>query len=104
MTNRTFLITGGAGFFGGILKRSLLNKGFSCISIDLERDEDSHKFLTSVQGDIREIDTLNNIFSSRKIDGFFHCAAMLAHEIKDKTALWQSNVHGTANVARTEKV
>lgn len=30
---RKVLITGGSGFFGGILKRVLLDDGFSCVSI-----------------------------------------------------------------------
>ncbi len=97
--SRTILITGGAGFFGGILKRFLLKKGFACVSIDLERDADSHTRLSSVQGDITDAKTLDGLFGSRKIDAVFHCAAMLAHEVKDKTALWRSNVEGTANVA-----
>ena len=29
------LVTGGAGFFGDVLKRRLLEDGFDCVSIDL---------------------------------------------------------------------
>lgn len=41
------LVTGGAGFFGRILKRFLLDKGLSCVSIDVEPDDDSHDRLTT---------------------------------------------------------
>lgn len=99
MKTGTFLVTGGAGFFGGVLKRFLLEKGFSCVSIDLEPDDDSHPRLVSVRGDIRDRDTLDGVFGSAKIDAVFHCATMLAHEIKDRDALWTSNVNGTENIA-----
>ena len=34
-------MTGGSGFFGGVLKRRLLAEGFAVTNIDLVRDEDS---------------------------------------------------------------
>ena len=93
------LVTGGSGFFGGILKRVLLEKGFFCLSVDLEHDEGSHGNLISVQGDISDITIMEDIFCSQKITVVFHCAAMLAHDAKDKNTLWRSNVEGTANIA-----
>jgi nucleoside-diphosphate-sugar epimerase len=41
-TMQDILITGGAGFFGGILKRKLLGLGYRCVSFDLVHDEDRH--------------------------------------------------------------
>jgi len=102
--SETVLITGGAGFFGGILKRFLLERGFFCLSIDLEPDNDSHERLVSVQGDIRDTRTLDNLFDQNRIEAVFHCAAMLAHEVRDKTLLWQSNVKGTRNIAEMCRV
>lgn len=95
----TVLITGGAGFFGGILKRLLLKKGFDCVSIDIEADEDTHPRLTSVQGDLRDARMLDEICGSREIVAVFHCAAILAHEMNSKRELWSSNVTGTENIA-----
>jgi nucleoside-diphosphate-sugar epimerase len=39
------------------------------------------------------------MFGEHKFEGVFHCAAMLAHDVKDETLLWTSNVDGTRLVA-----
>jgi nucleoside-diphosphate-sugar epimerase len=96
---KSVLITGGAGFFGGLLKQSLLDRGYSCVSIDLEKDDASHSNLTAIQGDIRDMGTMLGLFERHKFDTVFHLAAILAHAVKDKNFLWSSNVDGTKNVA-----
>ena len=97
---REVLVTGGSGFFGGVLKRRLLEEGFAVTNIDLVRDEDAGaEGLTSVQGDIRDAGLLARVFAEHKFEGVFHCAAMLAHDVKDETLLWTSNVDGTRLVA-----
>jgi nucleoside-diphosphate-sugar epimerase len=89
------LVTGGSGFFGGVLKRRLLAEGFAVTNIDLVRDQDSDAALTSIQGDLRDADLLARTFAEHKFTAVFHCAAMLAHDVKDETLLWTSNVDGT---------
>jgi UDP-glucose 4-epimerase len=89
------LVTGASGFFGGVLKRRLLAEGFAVTNIDLVRDEDSHADLTSIQGDIRDARLLERTFAEHKFEAVFHCAAMLAHDVKDDDLLWTSNVDGT---------
>jgi len=95
----TYLVTGGAGFFGGILKRRLLAQGHRVVSIDLEEDHDVAANLVSVRGDIRDRAALARLFDEHAPEGVFHCAAILAHDAKDRRFLWSSNVDGTANVA-----
>ena len=97
--NRTILVTGGSGFFGGILKRRLLAEGHVVHNIDLVLDPDAHTHLTSTQGDIRDPLLLGSIFERGKFDAVFHCAAQLAHDTIDSTMLWTSNVDGTRNIA-----
>jgi nucleoside-diphosphate-sugar epimerase len=100
MQKREVLVTGGSGFFGGVLKRRLLAEGFAVTNIDLVRDEDAGaEGLTSVQGDIRDAGLLARLFGEHAFEGVFHCAAMLAHDVKDETLLWTSNVEGTRLVA-----
>jgi len=54
MQRQEVFVTGGSGFFGGVLKRRLLAEGFAVTNIDLVRDEDVHEALTSIQGDLRD--------------------------------------------------
>src|SRR5271170_2756550 len=93
------LITGGSGFFGGVLKRRLLAEGLRCVNIDLVPDTDYHENLESIQGDLREKALLAEVFAKHKFAAVFHCAAMLAHGAMDETLLWTSNVDGTRNIA-----
>jgi UDP-glucose 4-epimerase len=93
------LVTGGSGFFGGLLKNRLLNDGFKCVSIDLQSDFDNHTNLRSIQGDICNKYLLEKTIKENNFYAIFHCAAMLAHEVKDKKKLWESNVDGTKNIA-----
>lgn len=95
-----YLITGGAGFFGSILKKYFLEKGDSCVSIDLEPDGCEHELFTSFQGDINDDELMEKIFSEYQFDAIFHCAALLAHVKKDLKKLWHANVDGTRNVCR----
>ena len=99
----TYLITGGAGFFGSILKEILLNNGNKCISIDLEPDNYKHENFVAIQGDIRNLELLDKVFQEYKFDAIFHCAALLAHVKKELKNLWSSNVDGTKNIAEFAK-
>jgi nucleoside-diphosphate-sugar epimerase len=96
---KTVLVTGGAGFFGEILKRQLLAAGHRCISIDLQRDEASDPNLETIQGDIRDADWLDSIFRSHRFDAVCHCAAMLAHTGDPQELIWSCNVDGTERLA-----
>jgi len=94
-----YLVTGGAGFFGGILKRRLLADGAEVVSIDLVPDAARHAALTSVQGDIRDQALMRSLFAQHQFSAVFHIAAQLAHGNMSRDLLWTSNVDGTRVVA-----
>lgn len=98
MTQR-YLITGGAGFFGGLLKEHLLAQGAHCVCVDLHADPFTHSNLVSIEGDIADTELMNRVFNEHRFDAVFHIAALLAHEITDRTQLWRANVEGTRLLA-----
>ena len=95
-----YLVTGGSGFFGGILKQRLLNDGAEVVNVDLVPDAARHAALTSIQGDIRDEEAMRKLFARHKFDAVFHIAAMLAHGKMNDKLLWTSNVDGTGVLAR----
>src|ERR1700759_5327407 len=99
-----FLVTGGSGFFGGILNGELLANGQTASKIDLERDEDALDGLTSIQGDLRDAHLVGRIFAEHRFDAVFHVAAQLAHGMKlDEKLLWTSNVDATRILAESAR-
>jgi nucleoside-diphosphate-sugar epimerase len=98
-----YLITGGAGFFGGILKRRLLDRGNEVVSVDLVPDALSHPALTNLQADIRDQAAMRQLFAENRFDAVYHIAAMLAHGKMDRELLWTSNVDGTGVIAACAK-
>ncbi|HLH33133.1 MAG TPA: NAD(P)-dependent oxidoreductase [Alloacidobacterium sp.] len=94
------LVTGGSGFFGGVLKRRLLSEGFTCVNFDLLPDAGNLPGLQSIQGDLRDAALLEKVFRENRFDAVIHCAAILAHGKIDRDQLWTSNVDGTVNLAK----
>src|SRR6202012_5290122 len=94
------LVTGGAGFFGGILKRHLLQNHFEVTSVDRVPDSSWHPKLRRVVGDLRDPYLMNSLFQHRTYDAVLHCAAVLAHGCSvNEQDLWASNVSATRMLA-----
>jgi len=97
---QTIFLSGGSGFFGGILKRTLLERGFCVVNFDLIADTDRHPNLVAVQGDLRDAKLVDQIFATYPFAAALHIAAMLAHGSHvDDDLIWTSNVDGTRNIA-----
>lgn len=94
----TYLLTGGSGFLGGIMKQQIIDRGDVCVSIDLQPDDFKHERFFFYRGDIRDQTLMDGIFSKYQFDAIFHFAALLAHVKKDLGDLWSSNVDGTKSV------
>jgi nucleoside-diphosphate-sugar epimerase len=93
------LITGGVGFFGELLKKELLKKNISCVSIDIEKDNLSDLNLVSIQADVLNKKELALIFNQFRFDTIFHLASINPHVRNYKNLIWDVNVNGTKNIA-----
>ena len=75
---KTILITGGAGYCGGVLVPLLLSKGYNVIVYDLmifgSNHLTSHPNLEIIEADIRDLDKFN--FSLKDVDVVLHLACI----------------------------
>jgi UDP-glucose 4-epimerase len=105
------LITGGCGFIGGHLSRSLIKKGHKVIVVDNflngnvnnVRDLISKRAFKLITGDVRDQDLLEKISSG--IDSIVHLAAQIHvdRSIVEPQLTWEINVLGTLNVLETAR-
>jgi UDP-glucose 4-epimerase len=94
-----YLVTGGAGFFGSQLVADIAQKGQEVVILDRVMDADLAQRFPFTHVDLRDLAAVKGVFQQYgPFDGVFHIAAMLAHAIKDKRDLVDSNVTGTRNI------
>src|SRR5947209_8275364 len=91
------LVTGGAGYFGELLVRKLIEGGFSVRIFDLNRPEQPIPGVEIVQGDIR--DTAAITAACAGVDVVFHNVAQVPLA-KDRGLFWSVNRDGTENMLR----
>jgi nucleoside-diphosphate-sugar epimerase len=97
---RQALVTGGAGYFGGILARYLADRDIRVVSLDRLDDPEPDPRVTYARADLRDAATVRGVFASYgPFDAVFHCAALMGHESPDPAELRASNVDGTRHVA-----
>lgn len=108
LKNKTVLVTGGTGSIGGEIVRQLLDHDIKKVII-FSRDEIKH-FMTkkrindnrleTVVGDIRDYQSINNVFEQFNIDLVYHAAAM-KHVVMCEDFPLESvktNIIGTQNI------
>jgi nucleoside-diphosphate-sugar epimerase len=89
------LVTGGAGYFGELLTRKLLERGDSVRIFDINAPTEIGPGVDFIRGDIRDLDTL--LTACRGVDVVFHNAAQVAMA-KNKDLFWSVNRDGTKNL------
>ena len=95
-----YLITGGSGYFGGELKRSLLKDNHTCINVDIHRDDDRHPNLISEMVDVSKSVDMDDIFKKHApIDCVFHAAAQLQLTSKTRSLFYATNIDATRILA-----
>lgn len=94
------LVTGAAGYFGGILARYLADRGIGVVSFDRLDDPTPDPRVVYVKGDLRDAPAVERLLKEQgPFDAVFHLAALMLHEHPDPKDLWESNVGGTAILA-----
>jgi nucleoside-diphosphate-sugar epimerase len=91
------LVTGGSGYFGSLLVRKLLARGYQCRVFDLNDAEDRLPEVEFVQGAVRDFDARQKAFKDVAV--VHHNVAQVP--LAKNRALFNSvNIAGTANVLR----
>ncbi len=95
-----YLVTGGAGYIGSFMVKSLLERGEEVVVLDnLERGHDwaVSKGAILVTGDIRDKSILHKIFEENKIEAIFHFAGLISVEesTKNPNMYFENNVLGS---------
>lgn len=116
MTQKSILITGGAGFIGSHVVRLFVNKysHYKIINFDkltyagnLEnlRDVENKPNYTFVKGDILDSETLNSVFTEYAINGVIHLAAEshVDRSLNNPDEFAMTNIIGTIRLLHTAK-
>lgn len=106
--NKKVLVTGHTGFKGTWLCRMLLNMGAVVTGYSLKPTTEPNLFsmaaieskMSSVIGDIRDLEHLKQVFEKAQPEIVFHLAAqpIVRESYKDPRYTYETNVMGTVNV------
>ncbi len=91
------LITGGSGYFGSLLVRKALEKGYRCRVFDLVDADDRPPNVEFYQGDIRNYDSI--LKACEGVDIIHHNVAQVPLA-KDRKLFREVNINGTENLLR----
>jgi nucleoside-diphosphate-sugar epimerase len=89
------LVTGGSGYFGSLLIKNLLKKGFNVDSLDINEPDILPDSVIFHKTDVRDMDSLKK--SLVGYDIIFHNVAQVPIA-KNNKLFWEVNVNGTKNI------
>ena len=96
----SILVTGGAGYIGSHTVYKLIEEGRDVVIIDSLQTgyiEAVHPKARFYEGDIRDKEFLNDVFSKEKIDAVIHFAAnsLVGESMKNPLKYYDNNLYGT---------
>ena len=105
---KNILVTGGAGYIGSHAVVELLDSGYNVIVLDnlengyIELVDKRAKFY---QGDIREINSFENVFKENKIDAVMNFAGYIkvGESVFEPNKYYLNNTYGVMNVIEVMK-
>ena len=89
------LVTGGSGYFGGVLVRRLLSRGIEVAVFDVFDAHDRPEDVKFIKGDIRDPAAVEK--ACQGADAVYHCVALVPLA-KDVPAFWSVNRDGAKNL------
>lgn len=108
------LVTGGSGFIGRWVVKTLLKEGHNVLALDnlsngrLEnieefKEDSNFKF---IQGDIKDTKLLDGIFEKQQFDIIYHLGASInvQDSIDDPTTTFYNDTVGTFNILEKAKI
>lgn len=95
-----FLVTGGNGFLGAWLVRTLVERGHSVRVLHRKSSDMSDLENVSYESCIGDVTDLQSVLRATdgKLDGVFHIAAVISYAPRDQELMERVNVGGTRNV------
>lgn len=105
MKDKKILVTGGAGFIGTHLVEKLIHdENFSLVvfdKLDEYPDNNLRNKITYVKGNIISQEDLKDLFENYgPFETIFHLASEMPNKLADSNLMMQTNVVGTANLAK----
>lgn len=101
------LVTGGAGYIGSHMARSLVQNGFKAVILDNlshgSKEIANQTGAPLVVGDIRDPRALTSLFSHYPIEAVIHYAAAIevGESVLDPLKYWDNNLTGTLRLLET---
>ena len=103
LSNKRWLVTGGAGYIGGHVIRALTVARIPWILLDIDLESAQEKFLEKEKFencDIRDMNALRGVFAKHSFAGVIHLAALKSVEDSQfmQQEYFETNVIGTRNI------
>lgn len=96
------LVCGGAGYIGSHICKKLHNEGYETIVFDnlIYGHKEAVKWSTFIKGDLADINEIEEVFKTHKIEAVFHFAAFayVGESVTEPEKYYYNNVTNTLNL------